>query len=301
VDAVNRVRVGKAVAPLVFIAPPLLAGASPRTAIAIWTLSFVCLAIVIFFPLRSLVGGVRLPGDRGFYRRVITYGGKISALRAIDTLNDRVGLLALAAFATEAAVGVFSVAVAAFEVLMLAPRALLLSAFRRIGISSPGSSAALTCRAVRHSFLFTAVGGPLLLPFVWIGVPLTIGDGYQDVPWLFALLIPNAVCRGVLACLYTYFQIQARSPVTLLKVGGWALVANVGLTIALTPPWGTWGVAVAASLSGVIGAAVAFREFQKESGARLREVIPGRAEFADYLALAASLRRRRAARSGSSA
>ena len=44
VRAVNLIRVANAVLPLVFIAPPLLAGASPRTAIAIWILSFVALS-----------------------------------------------------------------------------------------------------------------------------------------------------------------------------------------------------------------------------------------------------------------
>ena len=295
VTAVNRVRVARAVFPLVFIAPPLLAGASPRTAIAIWTVSFIVLPTLVFVPLRALVGRSRLPADRGFYRRVITYGGKISVLNAVDTLNDRIGLLALAVFASEAAVGIYSVAIAAAEVLMIAPQALTLSAFRRIGMSSPEPSAALTLRAVRHSILFTAAGGPLLIPIVWLGVPLTVGDAYADVPWLFALLLPYAVCRAALTPLYTYFQIQARSPETLLKVGASALVSNVVLTVALAPVWGTWGVAIATSLAGLVGGVVAFRAFRAGTGASYRELVPGRAEVSDDLGLAASLLRRRAA------
>ncbi len=293
VRGVNLIRVARAVVPLLFIAPPLLAGASPRTAIAIWTLSFVALPAVIFVPLRRLVGGPRLPGDRGFYRRVVTYGAKISGLNAVDTVNDRVGLLALAVFATDAAVGIFSIAIAALQALLIAPQALALSAFRRIGVSSPEPSAALTARAVRHSILFTLAGSVLLLPVVFIGVPLAVGDEYDDVPLLFVLLIPNALCLAALTSLYTFFQVQAGKPGTLLRVGGCALVANVGLSVALAPLWGTWGVAIAASCAGLIGGSVALVAFRRESGTRLRELIPGRGELADYATLLRSWKSRR--------
>jgi O-antigen/teichoic acid export membrane protein len=293
VQAVNLIRVARAVAPLVFIAPPLLAGASPRAAIAIWTLSFVALPVLIFVPLRSLVGTPRLPSDRGHYRRVVTYGGKISGLNAVDAVNDRVGLLALAAFATDAAVGIFSIAIAALQALLVAPQALALSAFRRIGADSPEPSAALTARAVRHSILFTLAGSLLLFPVVLVGVPLTVGDEYEDVPLLFALLIPNAVFLAALTSLYTFFQVQAGKPGTLLRVGGSALAANVGLSVALAPLWGTWGVAIAASCAGAIGGIVAVRAFRRESGTRLRELVPGRGELEDYVTLIRSWSRRR--------
>jgi O-antigen/teichoic acid export membrane protein len=292
VKAVNLIRVARAVVPLLFIAPPLLAGASPRTAIGIWTLSFVVLPVVIFAPLRALVGTPRLPRDRGLYQRVVTYGAKISGLNAVDSINDRVGLLALAVFATDAAVGIFSIAVAAIQALLIAPQALALSAFRRIGVSSPEPSAALTARAVRHSILFTVIGSLLLFPVVLVGVPLAVGEEYDDVPLLFALLIPNALFLAAVTSLYTYFQVQAQKPGTLLRVGGCALVANVGLSIALAPLWGAWGVAIAASCAGIIGAGVALHHFRSESGTRLRELIPGRGELEDYVALVRAWSRR---------
>jgi O-antigen/teichoic acid export membrane protein len=288
VRAVNLVRLARAVVPLVFIAPPLIAGASPRTAIAIWTVSFVAIAAIVLVPLRSLVGSPQLPRDRGLYRRVVTYGGKISALNAVDTVNDRVGLLALAAFAGEAAVGVFSIAIAAAQVLVVAPQALALSAFRRIGVSSPEPSAALTGRAVRHSILLTSVGSVVAIPVVLLGVPWAIGDEYDEVPLLFVLLIPQALFYATLTSLYTYFQVQAKKPGTLLIVGGSALAANVALSIAFAPLWGARGVAIAASCAGAIGGTVALRAFQHESGTRVRELIPGRRELEDYRALARS-------------
>jgi O-antigen/teichoic acid export membrane protein len=292
VRAVNLLRIARAVLPLLFIAPALLAGAPARTAIEIWLLSFIVIALATSVPLRAYVGRPRLPRDRAYYRRVVTYGGKISGLNAVDAANDRVGLLALAVFRGDAAVGVFSIAIAGLQVLLTATQALALSTFRRIGTESPAASAALTARTVRHAILLTSAGILVLVPASFVAVPLALGKGYEDVPVLLLVLVADAIYLAALYPLYTYFQVQATKPATLLKVGGSALLANVALTAALAPHWGIWGVAVAATLAGTLQFTVALRSFGAEAGVSLRDVVPGRPELADYVWLAATLRRR---------
>jgi O-antigen/teichoic acid export membrane protein len=292
VRAVNLIRVGRAVVPLIFIAVPLLAGATPRTAIIAWTAAFVVLPAIIYVPLRGLIGGPQLPRERGLYRRLVSYGLKISSLEVVPKVNDRVALVALAAFTTDAAVGVFSIAVAATEVVLLATHALTLSTFRRIGSDPRDASAALTMRAVRHSVLLAVAGSVVTVPLVALALPWTLGPGDEDVPLLLVLLVPFVMGTAALSPIYTFFEVQAVKPVVMLKATGSALVSNVGLTLILTPFWGTWGAAVAAGVSGLIAAAVAFWCFSHESGARWRQLRPGREELADYIALAASLRNR---------
>ena len=289
VRAVNLIRVGRAVLPVLFITPPLLLGASPRTAIAIWTLTFVALPALTWFPLRALIGGPQLPADRGLYRRVVTYGLKISGLGVVPVLNERVAIIALAAFTTDADVGVFSIAVAATEVVILATQALALATFRRIGMDSPEESAALTARTVRHSVVLAAAGGLLLPPLVAVGVPLALGPGYEDVWLLLVILVPNVIAYAAVSPLYAFFQVQAAKPVMLLRATGSALATNIAFTLALTPLWGTWGAATAASLAGVISACVGIWCFIAESGTPLRELRPGRQEIHDYVSLASSL------------
>jgi O-antigen/teichoic acid export membrane protein len=293
VRAVNLFRLAKSVLPLLVIAPPLLAGASPKTAIAIWTVSFVVLPVMVYFPLRRLAGRPRLPGDRGFYRRVITYGGKISGLNAVDTVHDRVGLVILAIFASDAAVGVFSIAIAGRQILLVGTQALHLSTFRRIGTESSEGSAALTARTVRHAILLASASGLALLPVAFVAVPWALGAGYEDVPLLLVLMVPAAISLAAMYPLYTYFQIQAAKPVTLLKVALTALTANIAFTLALAPLWGIWGVGVATLLAGIVQLGVGLRAFTAEAGQPLRAMLPGRAEVADYVGLAAAIKRRR--------
>jgi O-antigen/teichoic acid export membrane protein len=296
IRAVNLIRVGRAVLPLVFITPPLLAGASPRTAIGIWTLTFVALPAMVWFPLVRLIGGPQFIRDRALYERILKYGLKISGLGVVPMLNERVALIALAVFTSDADVGVFSIAIAATEVVILATQALALSTYRRIGNDDAESSAALTARTVRHSVVLAAAGGILLVPAVAVGVPVVLGAGYEDVALLYVLLIPNVIAYAGVSPLHTFFSVQAAKPVTLLWATGSALVTNVGLTLVLTPLFGTWGAAIAASIAGLMALAVAIWCFIGESGTPLRALRPGRQELADYVTLAEGLLRRWRAR-----
>jgi O-antigen/teichoic acid export membrane protein len=297
VRAVNVLRLGRASLPFLFILPPLLADASTRTTIVIWELAFVVLAVTAWFRLRAFVGGPQFPRDRRIYRRVTKYGLTISGFRIVEVLNERNGLIALAVFATDAAVGVFSIAVAATEVLLVATNALALSTFRRISSDTREASAALSIRTMRHCVLLAAASSVVVIPAAYVAIPWVLGDGYGDVPLLLVLLTPNVLCLSAVRPLYSFFQVQTEKPSSMYRVVAAALVANTILNVALVPAWGPQGAAVAASASGIVAVVVAFRAFAAASHARLADLRPQRADLLAYVDLAKSLlaRRRRVA------
>lgn len=292
VRAVNVLRLGRSTLPFLFILPPLLANASTRTTIVIWELAFVVLAVTAWFRLRAFVGAPQFPRDRGIYRRVTRYGLTISGFRIVEVLNERNGLIALAIFATNAAVGVYSIAVAATEVLLLATEALALSTFRRISSDSREASVALSIRTMRHCVLLAAAASVVVIPAVYVAIPWVLGAGYGDVPLLLVLLTPNVLCLAAVRPLYSFFQVQTAKPASMYRVVAAALVANTLLNVALVPAWGARGAAVAASASGIVAVIVAFRAFAAESHARLADLRPQRADIEAYVELATSLLRR---------
>jgi O-antigen/teichoic acid export membrane protein len=294
VRAVNVLRIGRSLLAVVFIAPPILAGASSRTTIIIWELSFVVLAATAYFRLRSFVGGPQFPRDASVYRRVTRYGATISGFRVVEVLNERNGLIFLAAFATDATVGVFSIAVAATEVLLLSTDALQLSTFKRISGDSREASAALSVRTTRHCILLAGAAGLLVIPVAYFALPWVLGSGYDAVPLLLILLLPNVLCQAAMRPLYSFFQVQAEQPAKMFRVVASALAANVVTNLALVPLWGARGAAVAASVAMIVGAIVAFRAFTSETHARWPELLPGRRDLMDYVSLGTSLLRRRA-------
>jgi len=292
VRAVNILRLGRATLPFLFILPPLLADASVRTTIVIWELAFVVLAITAFFRLRTFIGGPQFPRERAIYGRVTKYGLTISGFRIVEVLNERNGLLALAIFASDAVVGVYSIAVAATEVLLLATEALALSTFKRISFDSREESAALTIRTMRHCVLLAAAASVLVVPASYVVLPFILGPGYGGVPLVLLLLTPNVLCLAAVRPLYSFFQVQTENPASMYRVVAAALVVNTALNVALVPVWGANGAAVAASLSGVVAVVVAFRAFSTAANARLADLRPRRSDLDAYLDLAGSMLRR---------
>ena len=289
VRAVNVLRLGRASLPFLFILPPLLADASTRMTIVIWELAFVVLAVTAWFRLRAFIGSPQFPRDLAIYRRVTRYGLTISGFRIVEVLNERNGLIALAIFSTNAAVGVYSIAVAATEVLLLATEALALSTFKRISSDSREASVALSIRTVRHSVLLVAAATVVVIPAAYVGIPWILGEGYHEVPLLLVLLTPNVLCLAAVRPLYSFFQVQTQKPASMYRMVGSALVANTALNLALVPVWGARGAAVAASASGIVAVVVAYRAFAAESHARLADLRPRRADVQAYVELASSL------------
>jgi O-antigen/teichoic acid export membrane protein/O-antigen ligase len=289
VRAVNVLRLGRATLPFLFILPPLLADASVRTTIIIWELAFVVLAITAWFRLRAFIGSVQFPRERAIYKRVTKYGLTISGFRIVEVLNERNGLIALAIFSTDAVVGVFSIAVAATEVLLLATEALALSTFKRISFDSREESAALSLRTMRHCVILAAAASVVVIPIVWLFIPFVLGAGYEEVPILLVLLTPNVLCLAAVRPLYSFFQVQTQKPAKMYRVVAAALVTNTALNVALVPTWQAKGAAVAASLSGIVAVTVAFRAFATETGVSISDLRPGRADFMAYIHLAQSL------------
>jgi O-antigen/teichoic acid export membrane protein len=289
VRAVNLLRLGRASLPFLFILPPLLADASTRMTIVIWELAFVVMAVTAWFRLRAFIGSPQFPRDLDIYRRVTRYGLTISGFRIVEVLNERNGLIALAIFSTNAAVGVYSIAVAATEVLLLATEALALSTFKRISSDSREASVALSIRTVRHSVLLVAAATVVVIPAAYVALPWVLGAGYGDVPLLLVLLTPNVLCLAAVRPLYSFFQVQTQKPRSMYRMVGSALVANTALNVALVPVWGARGAAIAASASGIVAVVVAYRAFAAESHARLADLRPRRADIKAYVELASSL------------
>jgi O-antigen/teichoic acid export membrane protein len=292
IRSVNFMTIARAVLPLLLIGVPLLAGASSRTAIACWVLWWVALAAGMYLPARSVFGRPSRPAEPGYYARVTTYGVKMSGITAATTLYDRVGLFVLALFASDASVGVLSVAIAGREFVLMAAASVALSAFHDIGVGERKNPSTVTMRALRHAVLLGAAGSIAAVLLALVLVTPVLGPGYEDVPGLIALLAPSTVALGALYQLFQFFQVRVGTASIPITIAGSALAANVILSMVLAPTWGAPGVALATSVAYLVAGAVAFRYFRSATGTRARELLPGRHEIRDYVALIGPYARR---------
>lgn len=292
VRAVNWITIGRVLLPLAFITPSLIAGADARSAIEIWTLWLVALPVLIYFPLRRVVGGRRLPAERGLYRRLVVTGGTLSVANFALIMGPRIALIALAIFADDAAVGVFSVAVAAGDLLYLTTNSLVSSGFRGIASRPRAESIDLATRSIRHALVLALAVGIVLVPAVRILLPIVVGGGYEQVPGLLAILLPGILGLSGFWVLHTFFTVQVGRPRLVSRIAVAAMAANALLCVVLVPLLGSWGAALATTGANLLLAGLSFHWFHRIAGVRLRELRPGRAELRDYVTLLRTLRAR---------
>jgi len=276
----------------VFITVPLVAGASDRTSIGIWAISMLVVTGFVYVPLRRAAGRPQLPGDRAVYGRLVRFGTKLSPATAGQVGASRAGLIVLAAMVSAEAVGVYSVAVAVGEILYLTSQALQVSALRAIGGSTRDASIRLSARALRHAVLLALVGGVLMVPAALVALPLIVGDGYEDVPLLLALLVPGIIAQAGALTLTTYFTVQAGRPWVVTRATLAMAVLSLIVSVPAIELLGITGAAVGASVANIVGAILIVHTFLTESGLPVGSLRPGITELADYRQLTRSLLRR---------
>jgi O-antigen/teichoic acid export membrane protein len=285
VRAVNVITLLRVVLPLAFVTPPLIADADIKTTIAIWTGWLVVLPVLIFPPLRRLVGGPRLPSEHGLYRRLVVTGTKLSVANTALVVSPRIALIALAAFSGDAAVGVYSLAVAAGDVLYLMTNSLVSATFAGIAGRQREASAALAARAIRHSILLAATAGALVVPAVALLLPVVVGDGFEDVPLVLLILVPGVLGLSSFWVLHTFFAVQLGRPAIVTRIAVITLAVNTLLCLILVPPLGLWGAAAATTTANLVAATLSLHRFRATADIPVRALVPGVAELRDYAAL----------------
>jgi O-antigen/teichoic acid export membrane protein len=205
-------------------------------------------------------------------------------------LNFRTDQILMGFLASEAALGVYAVAVNASEVLLYLPAAmataLLPAAARAEGglrteqaLGTFRSAALLTAAAV----LAAAALGPLLLPVVF-------GAAFEASVTPFLWLLPGAL--GFAATAVFSSALMAGSSPGLSSVGPLvALVLGIALDLVLIPRFGASGAAAAASAAFLTGGLAALVVFRRRNPFPWRLLLlPRRSDLSVFRALARPLR-----------
>lgn len=217
----------------------------------------------------------------------------IGLTNLIGLLNYRVGLFVVERLLGLSATGVYSIAVVVAELLWFVSGSLTQAVYGRIGTPDAARAAATTVRVVQLSVVALLVAAPLLGLLAWIVVPWALGSAYADSLLPLAVLLPGALLFGGAAALSAYFTNHAGRPQVPAQVAAMSLGLNAALALALVPPLGMVGAALAASLSYTATVVVLAYRFARHSGLPLSAVLwPGRQLRSD-LALLLSLAQRR--------
>jgi O-antigen/teichoic acid export membrane protein len=221
----------------------------------------------------------------------VAQGARSWGADMLQFLNYRLDLFIVAAYASKASVGQYSIAISLTTLGWMLPnsiaqtlvaRVAALDRRVRLGEVSDDTALATSNRVLRHSVLLqvpTAIGLVMLLT---IGVPLIFGASFGPSVDLGLLLIPGVVALGVGKV--TSAVIVGRGyPI----YGTYVTLVMAPLTIAmyflLIPKLGATGGAIASSASYTGSTLIGIFLLKRVTQASLREaLIPKRTDLADY-------------------
>jgi O-antigen/teichoic acid export membrane protein len=205
-------------------------------------------------------------------------------------LNFRIDQILMGLLASEAALGIYAVAVNASEMLLYLPAATATALLPVAARSEPGQRGEETLRAFRSAALVTtgaavvaAILGPLLLP-VAFGAPFRA----SVTPFLW--LLPGALGFAATA-VFSNALVASTSP-GLSSLGSLtSLAIGIALDLILIPRFGATGAAAAASTAFLAGGMVAVVAYARQSPFAWRALLlPRRGDLDVLRALTRPLR-----------
>jgi O-antigen/teichoic acid export membrane protein len=230
--------------------------------------------------------------DRVLLRESIGFGIRAWVGSLSDALNDRIDQILIAFIATEATLGVYAVAVNAWEILLYLPGAAATAVLPSVARADRSLRAEQVLKAFRSVALVTllglaiaAVAGPSLLVLVF-GAPFEASIG----PFLW--LLPGTLGYVALA-IFSSALVGSSSP----GLSSFGPLVSLGLGVALDllliPRFGAAGAAVAASAALLAGGATALILYRTRTSFALGALIRPRPGDLDMLKALAGLFSRR--------
>jgi O-antigen/teichoic acid export membrane protein len=241
--------------------------------------------------LRQATRGLALSRlDPGLLVEAVRFGSRAWVGSLARFLNFRTDQVLMGFLASEAALGVYAVAVNASEVLLYLPAATATALLPAAARADAGLRTEQALRAFRSAAVVTAVAalaaallGPVLLPAVF-------GAPFEASVRPFLWLLPGALGFAAIA-VFSYALVAGSSP-GLSSVGPLvSLVVGIALDLMLIPRFGASGAAAAASAAFLTGGCAALVAFRRRNPFAWRSLLlPRRGDLAVFRALVGPLR-----------
>ena len=238
-------------------------------AVGAWTLANAATATLALAATRSTWWPPALPNlmdatGRALVRLALIMG----AVQVVNLVSYRIELFILRRFETLREVGVYSIAMQAAEAIWLVAAAVATAVTAPVVHETDERAAALVARAAGRALLLTAAVAAVVgiaAPFV---VPLLFGDAFSPAVEPLAVLLPGVVVYAPVTVLVVYLSVRRRRPRLSLLVSVVGMTVTAAGALALIPPLGTLGAALASTSGYVAGGALAWILFVRV--ARLR-------------------------------
>jgi O-antigen/teichoic acid export membrane protein len=245
--------------------------------------------LVILRGLRTRGVAARLRWDAAYIRRALRYGIPLQVGVVLASLTARVDLLVVYSLEDATAAGHYSVALTIAAVAAIAASSVAYGAFPHIAAAEPSTAPSLAQRTMRAGTAATAASTPVLALAAFLTIPIVFGHEYSVAAAPGAVLAVAGALNGILF-LAARLAAASGDPKVLPASSAAFLLVMLAGDLALIPPFGILGAAVAAVIGAAAGAVVALRSLNHLiPGAVTRETLPRTRDFGELLKLPVTL------------
>lgn len=246
---------------------------SPAAAIAAWicgtTATGILALLYVLLHARAHLTGGDAVGVREYWRFCL----KVSLVNAVTLLNYRADLYIVALFLSPAALGMYTIAVAGAESLLVPTQVAALVTSPHIGSLDVRAAAALTARCVRHNLLIAIVVCGLLFVLARPLVTLLYGQQFLPLVPAFDVLLIGVVALSLSSPVSSYFTLKLGRPQVALVLAGIAATVCIATTLILLPELGMTGAAVGSTAGYVAGQGIAVWYFARSASISATELL----------------------------
>ena len=222
-------------------------------------------------------------------RQAAAFGANIWFANAMVILVYRFDVFLLNAYAGASEAGYYAVAIAVSGALGVLPTALGSVLMPRLAaLDSEGAQGLLRdteARALRHTMLLLVVTSAILAVALPVVIKPVFGAEFGPSVTPALILIPGSAALGLTNALYAALAGRGH-PEFAFRVALAVTPIAIGIYFLLVPALETEGAALGSSAAYILSAVLAWAYLRRLGGPRVRDAVPGRREFEDYIVLA---------------
>jgi O-antigen/teichoic acid export membrane protein len=247
VKSLNVQMLGLSIVLLVAVGAAVVAHLGVSGVMWAWSACTYGAAFVVILRARMALHGAPAVDFRKQMRSIVDYGFRAALFGILGFLNYRIDSLVLIAYLGAPGFGVYSVAVAAGEILFRVPRAVATATTYRVGSGDFAQSAATTAKAIRTSTaVILACSIPLFAIAPWL-IHLLYGARFAEAAPALRVLLPGIVVFASAGLYSPFFALQMGRPMVVVYISLIMIAIQTGTGVWLVPRIGLLGAATAST------------------------------------------------------
>jgi O-antigen/teichoic acid export membrane protein len=260
----------------------LLVARTPWVAIAAWILGSTTVAVVA---LAAMVLHARtLPaGEPVRFFDYFSMTVKVGAGSLVTLLNYRADMYIVAVFLPAFDLGLYTVAVAAAEGLLVPTQIAALVTSPHIGGLDREAASRLTARCVRNNLLVAGITCAVIFVMAPYLVELFYGQAFLPLVPALRILLIGVVALSLGSPLSSYYTLKLGKPEIALVLAGSSAALCIATALILVPHLGIEGAAIASTVAYIVGQAAAIVYFSQHASVPFNVILlPNRQDVRTY-------------------